>query len=86
MKKWFIRILKSRVVSESVKFRGQIRSRSLRFSFAAEIRIPAPEGILPFFVEDLVWYLQQKFGAEAATANELSQGLFGQRDAFGIVA
>ena len=67
MKKWFIRTLKSRVVSESVKFRGQIPSRSLRFSFAVEIRIPAPEGVLPVFVEHLGRYLQQKFGGEVVT-------------------
>lgn len=67
MKKWFISILESGVVSESVKFRWQIPSRSLRFSFAAEIRIPAPEGILPFFVEHLGRYLQQKFGGEVVT-------------------
>jgi hypothetical protein len=51
MKKWFIRILKSRIVSESITFRGQIRSRSLRFNFCCRDPDTSAGGILPFFVE-----------------------------------
>ena len=38
--------------TESVKFRGQIRSCGLRFSVAAEGRIPATKGVLEIAVEN----------------------------------
>ena len=54
MRKWhgFVGVIPAPINKESVKIPGAIRSCGLRFSFAAESRIPAPEGLLEVAVEN----------------------------------
>ena len=53
------------------KIPGAIQSRELRFSFAAESRIPAPEGLLEVSVENFGSSLQQEVCASRCPSHLL---------------